>query len=296
MLRDGETIETLYKEKEPFSEDQIIHAMVGRELVNRFPHRTAEIGAVSLEIRDWNVFSPLDESRQILKNINMVAHRGEVLGIAGLMGAGRTELAMSIFGRSYGSKISGQLIKDGKTLELKRVSDAIDAKIAYVSEDRHVYGAVPDISITQNITLPSLKNFVNGISIDSDLETVKAQEYKKLLNIKCKDVAQPISALSGGNQQKVILGKWILCDSDILILDEPTRGIDVGAKYEIYQIINQLAASGKTVIFISSDMPEILGMCDRVYVMNEGEIVGELKGTDITQENIMRAIMHKEAI
>lgn len=142
VLRDGETIETLYKEKEPFSEDQIIHAMVGRELVNRFPHRTAEIGAVSLEIRDWNVFSPLDESRQILKNINMVAHRGEVLGIAGLMGAGRTELAMSIFGRSYGSKISGQLIKDGKTLELKRVSDAIDAKIAYVSEDRHVYGIV----------------------------------------------------------------------------------------------------------------------------------------------------------
>ena len=259
VLRDGETIETLNKEKEPFSEDQIIHAMVGRELVNRFPHRTAEIGAVSLEIRDWNVFSPLDESRQILKNINMVAHRGEVLGIAGLMGAGRT-------------------------------------KIAYVSEDRHVYGAVPDISITQNITLPSLKSFVNGISIDSDLETVKAQEYKKLLNIKCKDVAQPISALSGGNQQKVILGKWILCDSDILILDEPTRGIDVGAKYEIYQIINQLAASGKTVVFISSDMPEILGMCDRVYVMNEGEIVGELEGTDITQENIMRAIMHKEAI
>ena len=170
------------------------------------------------------------------------------------------------------------------------------AAISHVSEDRHVYGAVPDISITQNITLPSLKSFVNGISIDSDLETVKAQEYKKLLNIKCKDVAQPISALSGGNQQKVILGKWILCDSDILILDEPTRGIDVGAKYEIYQIINQLAASGKTVIFISSDMPEILGMCDRVYVMNEGEIVGELKGTDITQENIMRAIMHKEAI
>ena len=296
VLRDGETIETLYKEKEPFSEDQIIHAMVGRELVNRFPPRTAEIGEVSLEIRNWNVFSPLDESRQILKNINMVAHKGEVLGIAGLMGAGRTELAMSIFGRSYGSKISGELIKDGKPLELKRVSDAIDAKIAYVSEDRHVYGAVPDISITENITLPSLKNFVRGISLDSDLETVKAQECKKLLNIKCKDVAQPISALSGGNQQKVILSKWILCDSDILILDEPTRGIDVGAKYEIYQIINQLAADGKTVIFISSDMPEILGMCDRVYVMNEGAIVGELEGSDITQVNIMRAIMHKEAI
>lgn len=296
VLRDGETIETLYKEKEPFSEDQIIHAMVGRELVNRFPPRTAEIGAVSLEIRNWNVFSPLDESRQILKNINMVAHKGEVLGIAGLMGAGRTELAMSIFGRSYGSRISGELIKEGQPLELKRVSDAIDAKIAYVSEDRHVYGAVPDISITENITLPSLKNFVKGISIDSDLETVKAQECKKLLNIKCKDVAQPISALSGGNQQKVILSKWILCDSDILILDEPTRGIDVGAKYEIYQIINQLATNGKTVIFISSDMPEILGMCDRVYVMNEGEIVGELEGSDITQVNIMRAIMHKEAI
>ena len=155
---------------------------------------------------------------------------------------------------------------------------------------------MPDISITENITLPSLKNFVRGISLDSDLETVKAQECKKLLNIKCKDVAQPISALSGGNQQKVILSKWILCDSDILILDEPTRGIDVGAKYEIYQIINQLAANGKTVIFISSDMPEILGMCDRVYVMNEGEIVGELEGSDITQVNIMRAIMRKEAI
>ena len=217
----------------------------------------------------------------------MVAHKGEVLGIAGLMGAGRTELAMSIFGRSYGSKISGQLIKDGKTLELKRVSDAIDAKIAYVSEDRHVYGAVPDISITKNITLPSLKSFVSGISIDSDLETVKAQECKKLLNIKCKDVAQPISALSGGNQQKVILSKWILCDSDILILDEPTRGIDVGAKYEIYQIMIDLVKQGKSIIMISSEMPELIGMSNRIIVMCNGHITGEVEGEEATQERIM---------
>ena len=243
-----------------------------------------------MEIRDWNVFSPLDESRQILKNINMVAHQGEVLGIAGLMGAGRTELAMSIFGRSYGSKISGQLIKDGKTLELKRVSDAIKAKIAYVSEDRHVYGAVPDISITENITLPSLKSFVNGISIDSDLETVKAQEYKKLLNIKCKDVAQPISALSGGNQQKVILARWLFTHPEYLILDEPTRGIDVGTKIDIQKLVLDLASEGMSVTFISSETDEMLRTCSRLIVMRDRKVVGELTGKDLTQAKIMSTI------
>ncbi len=294
VLRDGQTIETLYKDKDEISEDRIIKSMVGRELVNRFPQRESQIGDVIFEIKNWNVFNPADTSKQVLKNINMKVRKGEVLGIAGLMGAGRTELAMSVFGKSYGSKISGELVKNGETLHLHDVSDAIKNKIAYVSEDRHAYGMIRGQSIKNNITLPNLEQFVKNGAIDFNKEVVVAQEYCSKLKIKAYNVEQDIGNLSGGNQQKVIFSKWVLSGADILILDEPTRGIDVGAKYEIYQVINDLVKQNKSVIFISSDMPEILGMCDRVYVMNEGGVVGELIGDEILQVNIMNCIMKEQ--
>ena len=294
IIRDGQTIETLVKGKDEISEDRIIKGMVGRELTNLFPARNCPVGEPVFEIRNWNVFDPNDENKQVLKDISIYVRKGEVLGIAGLMGAGRTELAMSVFGRSYGRKITGELKKDGHTLVLKDVAAAIRAGLAYVSEDRHEYGLIQGKSIKENITLPSLDHFIRRGAIDANKEIVVANEYRDKLNIKSYNVEQDVGNLSGGNQQKVIFSKWVLSGADILILDEPTRGIDVGAKYEIYQVINELAAEGKSVIFISSDMPEILGMCDRVYIMNEGKMAGELSKSEISQENIMKAIMHQE--
>jgi len=293
ILRDGQTIETLYKDKDKdsISEDRIIKGMVGRELTDRFPEREVTIGEVVFEVKNWNVYKPYDIEKQVLDNINIQLRKGEVLGISGLMGSGRTELGMSIFGKSYGTKISGELIKNNQKLEIKDVADAIEHGIAYVSEDRHIYGLITGESMKDNITLPSLKQFKRGLSIDFNKEIVVAEDYRKKLSIKSHNVEQKVENLSGGNQQKVIFCKWVLTGADVLILDEPTRGIDVGAKYEIYQIINDMAAEGKSVILISSDMPEILGMCDRTYVMNEGRIVGELAGEQITQVNIMRDIM-----
>lgn len=291
IIRDGQTIETLYQGLDEISENRIIKSMVGRELTNRFPERNKKIGETVFEIRNWSVFDPINHSKQILHNINMQVKKGEVLGIAGLMGSGRTELAMSVFGRSYGTKISGELIKNSNTFVLKDETDAIRKGLAYVSEDRHEYGMIAGQSIKNNITLPSLHKFTTNFTIDENKEVVSAREYKEKLNIKCYNVEQDVDNLSGGNQQKVIFSKWVLAGADILILDEPTRGIDVGAKYEIYQVINEMVAQGKSVVFISSDMPEILGMCDRVYIMNEGYVVGELEGDDITQVNIMSDIM-----
>lgn len=296
IIRDGETIETLYKGVDEISEARIIKGMVGRELTNRFPARDSAIGDVSLEIRNWNVYDPVIAGKQILHNINMYVRKGEVLGIAGLMGAGRTELAMSGFGRSYGTDISGELRMNGKPIQVRNVPEAIRNGIAYVSEDRHVYGMIQGQSITNNITLPSLGNFVDRGTIDSNKEVVVANEYREKLSIKCYNVEQDVSKLSGGNQQKVIFSKWVLAGSDVLILDEPTRGIDVGAKYEIYQVMNEMVGQGKSVILISSDMPEILGMCDRTYIMNEGCVVGELEGNEIAQVNIMNAIMQNSKV
>jgi len=293
IIRDGHTIETLEKGKDDFSEERIIKGMVGRELTNRYPKREGvEIGDTIFEIKNWNVYHPEDSNRQMLKNVNIQVKAGEVVGLAGLMGAGRTELAMSVFGRSYGQKISGSILINGKEVEIKSVKDAIDNKLAYVSEDRKTYGLVLIDSIKFNMTLSALKNFFskNGV-VDQNKEDIKAQEYREKINVKTTSVNQTVGSLSGGNQQKVVLAKWMLTEPDVLILDEPTRGIDVGAKYEIYCVINELAKSGKAVIVISSEMPEIIGTCDRTYVINEGEIAGELSGSDITQEAIMACIM-----
>lgn len=292
VIRDGSTIETLVKGKDEINEDRIIRGMVGREIADRFPKRPdVKIGEVNLEIKDWTVHHPLYTERKVVDDVSLYVRKGEVVGISGLMGAGRTELAMSVFGKSYGTNISGKLIINGKEVHLKNVRDAIDHKIAYVTEDRKGNGLILSNPIKINTTLANLDAVSSHTVIDKDKEYAVAVDYKDKLKTKCPTVEQNVGNLSGGNQQKVLLAKWMFADPDILILDEPTRGIDVGAKYEIYCIINQLVAAGKSVIMISSELPEVLGMSDRIYVMNEGRIVGEVSKEEATQEKIMSCIL-----
>lgn len=291
VIRDGSTIETLTKGVDDFSEARIIKGMVGRDLSDRFPKRTPHIGEIAMEVKDWTVYHPIYEGRKVVDNVNFNVRKGEVVGISGLMGAGRTELAMSIFGRSYGSHISGTLTIGGKEVHLKTVKEAINAKLAYVTEDRKGNGLVLTNPIRVNTTLAKLDKVSNHGVIDRDKEVQVAEDYRSKLRTKCPSVEQNVGNLSGGNQQKVLLAKWMFADPDILILDEPTRGIDVGAKYEIYTIINQLVAEGKSVVMISSELPEVLGMSDRVYVMNEGRMVGEFPIEEATSEAIMARIL-----
>jgi putative multiple sugar transport system ATP-binding protein len=292
VIRDGSTIETLDKAVDNISEDRIIKGMVGRDLTDRFPKRTEKhIGDINLEVKDWTVYHPLYTERKVVDSVSMNVRKGEVVGISGLMGAGRTELAMSIFGKSYGTNISGTLKIAGQEVELKNVRDAIKRKLAYVTEDRKGNGLILSNPIKINTTLANLNSISARGVIDKDKEYQIAVEYKEKLNTKCPTVEQNVGNLSGGNQQKVLLAKWMFADPDVLILDEPTRGIDVGAKYEIYCIINSLVAEGKSVIMISSELPEVLGMCDRIYVMNEGKMVGELEAEEATQERIMAQIL-----
>ena len=295
VIRDGKTIETLDKKKDDISEDRIIKGMVGRDLTDRFPKRhNVKIGATSMEVRNWNVYHPLYTERKVVDDVSIKVHKGEVVGISGLMGAGRTELAMSIFGKSYGTDISGTLFLDDQEVKLKNVHDAILHGLAYVTEDRKGNGLILSNPIKINTTLANLDAISSKPlgTIDTDKEYQIAVEYKNKLNTKCPTVEQNVGNLSGGNQQKVLLAKWMFADPDILILDEPTRGIDVGAKYEIYCIINDLVAAGKSVIMISSELPEILGMSDRIYIMNEGKMVGELDKDEATQELIMSRILN----
>ena len=291
VIRDGKTIETLVKGVDDISEARIIKGMVGRELVDRFPKRSHKIGDICFEVRNWSAYDPKDETKLVLDNISINTRRGEVVGIAGLMGAGRTEFAMSVFGRSYGKRIVGKILKDGKEIHVKNVSDAIKSGIAYTTEDRKSAGLIMIDSIKRNISLAACHKISKGIVIDENREIKVAEDYRAKLRIKSPNILQKAGNLSGGNQQKVVFSKWIFSNPDVLILDEPTRGIDVGAKYEIYSVINELTENGKTIILISSELPEILGMCDRIYVMNEGRIVGELSAEEASQENIMHCIM-----
>ncbi|MCC3382122.1 multiple monosaccharide ABC transporter ATP-binding protein [Paenibacillus farraposensis] len=288
ILRDGKTIETLDMKKDEVTEDRIISGMVGRDLTSRYPERHAEIGNVILEVKDWTVYHEHHADRKVLDQVNLNIRRGEIVGIAGLMGAGRTELAMSMFGKSYGRNISGQLIKDGKPIQNNTVTDAINNGFAYVTEDRKEYGLILMDDIKRNISLTGLKKLTKGVVVNEQEEVVVAEDMKKSMNIKAPTILQKTGNLSGGNQQKVVLSKWIFAGPDILILDEPTRGIDVGAKYEIYTIIHRLAAEGKGVLVISSELPEVLGLCDRIYVMNAGRITGEVSREDASQETLMR--------
>lgn len=292
IIRDGSTIETLDKTKDSFSEDRIIKGMVGRDLSDRFPKRTTKnIGEVNFEVTDWTVYHPVMKERKVVDNVSLNVRKGEVVGISGLMGAGRTELAMSLFGKSYGSHIQGTLKINGEVVDLKNVSQAIDKKLAYVTEDRKGNGLILTNPICINNTMAKIDKVSKHGIIDKDYEIHIAKEYKTKMKTKCHSVEQDVGNLSGGNQQKVLLSKWMFAEPDVLILDEPTRGIDVGAKYEIYCIINELVAEGKSVIMISSELPEVLGMCDRIYVMNEGKIVGELSEEEATQEAIMSYIL-----
>jgi putative multiple sugar transport system ATP-binding protein len=291
VIRDGKTVDTLDTHAGQVSEDRIIKAMVGRELTDRYPPRNAAIGEPIFEVSNWSVYHPLHSDRQMIKNVSMHARKGEVVGIAGLMGAGRTEFSMSVFGRAYGQKISGNVKIHGKPVDISTITKAMDAGLAYVTEDRKTFGLVLIDHIKHNITLANLEDVSKASVIDEPKELSVANKYRKDLGIRCSSVFQTTVNLSGGNQQKVVLSKWLFSGPDVLILDEPTRGIDVGAKYEIYGIINQLAEAGKAVIVISSEMPELLGITDRIYVMNEGRFVAEMPAKEASQEKIMRAIM-----
>ena len=291
VLRDGMTVDTLDCHAEKISEDRIIKAMVGRELTDRFPPRHAKIGEPIFEVKNWSCYHPLHAERQMIKSVDLHVKRGEVVGIAGLMGCGRTELAMSIFGRAYGQKITGDVLINGKPVDVSTIPKAMDAGLAYATEDRKTYGLVLIDHIKHNITLANLDGVAKYSVVDDLVELAVANKYRRDLGIRCSSVFQTTVNLSGGNQQKVVLSKWLFSRPDVLILDEPTRGIDVGAKYEIYGIINQLAEAGKAVIVISSEMAELLGVADRIYVMNEGKFVAEMPAKEASQEKIMRAIM-----
>ena len=287
IIRDGKTIETLDMRADHVTEDRIIKGMVGRDLTNRYPERTPDIGETIFEVRNWNVYHP-QQDRKVIDDVHFHIRRGEIVGIAGLMGAGRTELAMSIFGRSYGRQISGQICKNGRELRIRTVSDAIGNGIAYVTEDRKQYGLILIDDIKRNMTLANLVRISRNTVVNENEEFVVAETFRRKMNIKTPSVLQKTGNLSGGNQQKVVLSKWIFSEPDILMLDEPTRGIDVGAKYEIYTIMNQLAAEGKGLLLISSELPEILGMCDRIYTMSEGRLTGEVRRQDASQELLMK--------
>ena len=290
ILRDGRTIETLDRRTDELSEERIIRGMAGREILDVYPARNVTLGPTMFEIRNWSVCNG-DAEKKVLDNISLHVRKGEVIGLAGLMGAGRTELALSLYAGSYGTSFSGEILKEDKPVRYKRVSEAIDDGLAYATEDRKAAGLVLGESVCDNIVLSSLKKLSNRGVRNRSLEIREAQAKAKELNVKCPTIYQKTVNLSGGNQQKVVLARWILTAPDVLILDEPTRGIDVGAKREIYSIINELAAQGKAVIFISSEMAELLGMCDRIYVMNEGKIVGELDRPQFSQEAVMSCIM-----
>jgi putative multiple sugar transport system ATP-binding protein len=268
--------------------------MVGRPLADRFPPREPKIGDTVLEIKNWSVYHPLHADRQVIKGIDLNVRKGEVVGIAGLMGAGRTEFAMSLFGRSYGRRITGEVFLNGRKIDTSSVERAVAQGIAYVTEDRKTFGLNLIDHIKSNITIANLGGVSHRGVIDDLRELAVANEYRGKTNIRSSSVYQKTGNLSGGNQQKVVLSKWLFANPEVLILDEPTRGIDVGAKYEIYTIIARLASEGKAIVVISSEMPELLGISDRIYVMNEGRMVGEMAAAGATQEKIMRAIVRGE--
>ena len=292
ILRDGTTIETLEKGVDDLSEGRIIKGMVGRAMDDRYPERQRNVGReVMLEVKNWTVHHPLYQEKIVDDNISFKVHRGEVVGFSGLQGAGRTELMMSLFGRSYGSHITGEIYINGNKTELKSPEAAIHNGVAYVTEDRKTNGLILDESIRFNTTLARLQKVCGKGVIDVDKETFEAEQMKTAMGTKAPSVETKIGNLSGGNQQKALLGKWMFAEPDILILDEPTRGIDVGAKYDIYCLINEMVSNNKAVVMVSSEMPELLGMCDRIYVMAEGKLVGELTAQEATQEKIMACIM-----
>jgi len=291
ILRDGAVIETLDAREGGVTEDRIIRGMVGRDMTHRFPPREAQVGEVLLEVRNWKVAHPVYRDQMVINDVSINVRAGEVVGIAGLMGAGRTEFAMSVFGRSWGHFVGGQVLMRGKEVDVSTIPKAVANGLAYATEDRKTYGLILINDVKTNITLAHLEGVSNRGVLIPPKEVRVANEYRDALSIKTPSVKQLAVNLSGGNQQKVVLSKWLFANPDVLILDEPTRGIDVGAKYEIYTIINRLAAEGKAIIMISSELPEVLGISDRIYVMAAGRIAAEMTAAEASQESIMKAIM-----
>lgn len=288
VLRDGQAICTLDAHKGEVSEQALIKHMVGREIENIYPQRASkQIGDIVLEARGWNAFDP-GLGRPVLRDVNFNVRKGEIVGIAGLMGSGRTELALSIFGNPTGYQTQGELVVKGQKRSFRQPIEAIEAGVAYVTEDRKGNGLILIQDVKNNITLANLKAIAQRSVIDGNAEIKISNEYKQSLNIKTPSVEQRVSNLSGGNQQKVCLSKWLFVKPDVLILDEPTRGIDVGAKFEIYTLMNRLVQQGMSIIMISSELPEVLGMSDRVYIVSAGRITGELPIAEATQEKIMQ--------
>ena len=296
IIRDGHTIATLDTHgPEPVTDEQLIRGMVGRPMDHRFPEHQSHVGDEVLRVEDWTVFHPIDQSRKVVDGASITVNRGEIVGLAGLMGAGRTEFAMSLFGRTYGINATGRIYKDGKEVHLPTVQAAIAHGIAYATEDRKRYGLNLIDTVQRNISAAALSKLSRRGVVDRNEETKVAEQYRGELAIKTPTVAALAGKLSGGNQQKVVLSKWIYAEPDVLILDEPTRGIDVGAKYEIYLIIQRLADMGKGVIFISSELPELIGTCDRIYTFSQGRVTGEVAKADATQELLMTYMtMEKE--
>jgi putative multiple sugar transport system ATP-binding protein len=291
VLRDGSTIVTMDCRQTPPVESEIVRAMVGREMQDRYPSRQPNPGEMLFELKDWWVEHPLHVGREAVKGVSLNVRRGEIVGIAGLMGAGRTELAMSVFGRSWGRRIRGSAWMKGEKVDVSTVRRAIQSGLAYVTEDRKGLGLVLQDSIARNTSLSRLEGVSRAGVIDENSERAIANDFRRQLATRCADVDQPVGDLSGGNQQKVVLAKWLFTNPELLILDEPTRGIDVGAKFEIYSLIAELAAQGRGILMISSELPELLGMCDRLYLMNEGEFVGEMPTAGATQETVMHALL-----
>jgi len=288
VIRDGSVIETMERDDPETDEGRIIRAMVGRDLDSLFPPRDPLIGEELLRVENWTVHHPADPSRVVVDDVSFSVHAGEIVGFAGLMGSGRTELAMSIFGRAYGSRISGALVKKGVPIQARSVEEAIGHGIAYATEDRKALGLNLIGDIQTNTSAVALSRLSHGGLLNLIRERKIADAYRYKMNVKAPNVLVPVGTLSGGNQQKVVLAKWMFANPDVLILDEPTRGIDVGAKYEIYGFINELAAQGKAIIVISSELPEVLGLSDRIYTLAGGRVTSEVAREDATQEQLMR--------
>ncbi|KGG80533.1 D-ribose transporter ATP-binding protein [Caloranaerobacter azorensis H53214] len=284
ILRDGQTIST--HSIEELDEDTIIKGMVGRELTERYPKVSHKGEEVILEVKNFTVYDPNMPYRKLVDNVSFKVKKGEILGISGLVGAGRTELVMGIFG-AYDKLVEGEIFLDGKKIEIKSPSDAIRYGLALVTEDRKGNGLILDQSIMMNTTLAALDKVMTKGILDENKEILYSKKYVEELKVKTPSLEQKVGNLSGGNQQKVVLAKWLMTNPRVLFLDEPTRGIDVGAKYEIYNIMNKLVENGVAVVMISSELPEILGMSDRILVMHEGKIKGELENKNVTQEEIM---------
>lgn len=289
ILRDGQSVITLDNNNGEVNEDILIKHMVGRSIENIYPERKTKFtGEVIFEVRNWNAYDPRIE-RTLLKDVNLKLKRGEILGITGLMGAGRTELARSFFGNKDGYRVNGQMLFHGKPVAFSAPQRAIKAGIAYVTEDRKGDGLILIQDVKTNITIANIKRIlINGLIIDDNAEIRDAREFRDSLDIRTPSINQKVLYLSGGNQQKVSLAKWLYVQPEVMILDEPTRGIDVGAKFEIFTIMNQLVEQGMSIIMISSELPEILGMTDRIYVISEGVVTGELLTKDADQETVMR--------